>query len=521
MVPKTDEMWRRVAGYCEQTDLHNPAMTVRESLVFAARMRLRPFSLSEETRAAYCEEIMKLLELEDYADILVGDEAAGQGLPKHARKRLTLGVELTANPSILFADEPTSGLDSLSALLVVTSLQRAAKSRNVTVVCTIHQPSREVFEEFDNLLLLRKGGQVVYNGPVSGISQYMTSMSGSDEYALKAGTNPADHALHIFCGPGGEKDDWGDLYKHSDMAKGVTATVNSCSCEHCQSGAINCETEKRGVFVELRNVLQRQVLAHWRTPTYMAIRFWWTLSATLLTSLIFMDIPETSDGAFNLVGAVFSFINLATVPLMSAAVPLITERAIFYREVSSGTYQKYVYGMAIQLAEVPFNFFMAIISWLIFYWVVGLDKRADRVIYNLLMTLAAYWILPLFGQLFSFLSPNIGISAVMSGILLVAFTLTMGFLITPGNIPPWWVWIYWMNPLRYMLQGLAANELGDGKEYFNDVNGDFVSGDDLLHNLGGWSFSERWWYCYVAVLLFGFAASFGLLAATRINWVKR
>jgi ABC-type multidrug transport system ATPase subunit len=71
-------------------------MTVRESLLFAARMRLRPFSLTEEVRVLYCEDNMKLLDLEEYADILVGDEAAGEGLPKHARKRLTLGVELLA-----------------------------------------------------------------------------------------------------------------------------------------------------------------------------------------------------------------------------------------------------------------------------------------------------------------------------------------------------------------------------------------------------------------------------------------
>ena len=125
--------------------------------------------------------------------------------------------------------EPTSGLDSLSASLVVSSLQRAAKSRGVTVVCTIHQPSREVFETFDNLLLLRKGGCVVYNGPIDGISQYMTCSSGSDEYALTPGTNPADHALDIFCGPGGEKHDWGDLYKRSEMAKDV-ATDDTTEC---------------------------------------------------------------------------------------------------------------------------------------------------------------------------------------------------------------------------------------------------------------------------------------------------
>ena len=102
------------------------------------------------------------------------------------------------------------------------------------------------------------------------------------------------------------------------------------------------------------------------------------------------------------------------------------ERAVCYREVTSGTYRKITYAAAVEIAEIPFNLFMAAISWILFYFLVGLDLRADRVIYNLLMTLAAYWILPLFGQLFSFLSPNIGIAAVLGGIVLVLFTLTMG-----------------------------------------------------------------------------------------------
>lgn len=126
-----------ISGYCEQSDLHNPSMTVHESLIFAARMRLRPFSLADDKKVAFANIIMNLLELDEFADMLVGDEASGEGLPKHARKRLTVGVELAANPSILFADEPTSGLDSLSAALVVKSLRKAATIQGLTVVCTV------------------------------------------------------------------------------------------------------------------------------------------------------------------------------------------------------------------------------------------------------------------------------------------------------------------------------------------------------------------------------------------------
>lgn len=517
---KENETWRAVAGYCEQSDLHNPALTVRESLIFSARMRLRPFTLPESTRVSHVEEIMKLLKIEEYADVIVGDEAAGEGLPKHARKRLTLGTELVANPSILFADEPTSGLDSVSASLVISCLRKAAIQRNVTVVCTIHQPSKEVFEAFDNLLLLRKGGVCVYNGPVSKINEYMVSATGNESYNLQPNVNPADHALDIFCGPGGEKDDWGKRYKQAAMAIEVDQAINACTCEQCKSRTVNVRCETKPFMDELKEVLRRQLLSHWRTPTYMAVRFWWTVFATFFVGFMFMGIQKTTKGAFDVIGAMFNFINLATIPLTTAAVPLISERAVFYRETASATYRKSVYGIAVQLAEHPFNLVFGFISFLCYYWMIGLDTSKDKVLYFLLTTLAAYWVLPLYGQLFSFLSPNLGIAAVLAGLIMVGFTMTMGFLIPPASIPVWYVWLYWFNPMRYLLQGVAANEL-QGNIYLDEVSGRYVSGEDLLDNLGGWDPSTKWWYCYAAVLMFGFAGVTGVMLATRISWLKR
>jgi hypothetical protein len=176
------------------------------------------------------------------------------------------------------------------------------------------------------------------------------------------------------------------------MASSTNAIADECSCEHCRSGGIDVEIEKRSTLSELWIVLDRQMLAPWRTPTYMAVRFWWTLSASLFVSFIFMNITETATGALNLIGAIFNFVNLATIPLTSASVPLIVKWAVYYREVSSGTYRKYVYALAVELAEIPFNLLMAIVSWVIFYWIVGLDPRADKIIYNLLMVLATYWL---------------------------------------------------------------------------------------------------------------------------------
>lgn len=166
--PKAKYMYRplpkrfqRATGFAEQMDIHEPTATVRESLRFSALLR-QPKDVPIEEKYAYCENIIDLLEMRDIAGATVG--TVGSGLNPEQRKRLTIAVELASKPELLlFLDEPTSGLDSLAAFNIVRFLRRLADAGQA-VLCTIHQPSAVLFEEFDDLLLLQKGGQVVYNG---------------------------------------------------------------------------------------------------------------------------------------------------------------------------------------------------------------------------------------------------------------------------------------------------------------------------------------------------------------------
>lgn len=144
-----------------------------------------------------------------------------------------------------------------------------------------------------------------------------------------------------------------------------------------------------------------------------------------------------SGNVTQVVGSLFFYVNIATVPLLSAMVPLITERAVFYRETLSGTYTRLAYGAAVQLAEIPFNLGFSLVSFIIFYFMVGLSLEAERIIYFILMSMASYWVLPAFGQLLAFISPNIGAAVGIGSLLLTLFTLTMGFLLLPNAIPPW------------------------------------------------------------------------------------
>ena len=112
---------------------------------------------------------MELVELDNIKDAIVGLPGV-TGLSTEQRKRLTIAVELVANPSIIFMDEPTSGLDARAAAIVMRAVRNTVDTGR-TVVCTIHQPSIDIFESFDELLLLKRGGQVIYSGPLGRHSQ--------------------------------------------------------------------------------------------------------------------------------------------------------------------------------------------------------------------------------------------------------------------------------------------------------------------------------------------------------------
>jgi ABC-type multidrug transport system ATPase subunit len=160
--------FQRATGFAEQMDIHEPTATVRESLRFSALLR-QPREVPLQEKYDYCEKVIDLLEMRSIAGATVG--SAGSGLNQEQRKRLTIAVELASKPELLlFLDEPTSGLDSLAAFNIVRFLRRLADAGQA-VLCTIHQPSAVLFENFDELLLLQSGGKVVYNGPLGNDSK--------------------------------------------------------------------------------------------------------------------------------------------------------------------------------------------------------------------------------------------------------------------------------------------------------------------------------------------------------------
>ncbi|GAA6026236.1 hypothetical protein JCM10207_008566 [Rhodosporidiobolus poonsookiae] len=182
-------------GYVRHQDLHMATTTVREALNFSALLR-QPKTTPKAEKLAYVEEIIKLLEMETYAEALVGE--VGMGLNVEQRKRLTIGVELAAKPALLiFLDEPTSGLDSQSSWSIMMLLRKLA-DHGQAILVTIHQPSSELFQVFDRLLLLQEGGKTCFFGDIGENSKTLLEyFHARTDKRCEEQNNPAECASSI------------------------------------------------------------------------------------------------------------------------------------------------------------------------------------------------------------------------------------------------------------------------------------------------------------------------------------
>lgn len=182
-----------IAGYVDQEDVLSPHLTVYESLLFSARTRL-PESMKLSAKKAIVDNVLKQLGLWEIRNSRIGGSGTMRGISGGEKRRVSIGIELVTSPSILFLDEPTSGLDSYNAHLLLDTLSKLAKEQKKTVVCTIHQPRSDIFNMFDDLIVLAKG-EVVYNGIARDAEKWCETMG----KPCPRGYNVADHLSMLTC----------------------------------------------------------------------------------------------------------------------------------------------------------------------------------------------------------------------------------------------------------------------------------------------------------------------------------
>ncbi|KAG5072726.1 hypothetical protein JHK86_007937 [Glycine max] len=465
--PKNQATFARVSGYCEQNDIHSPYVTVYESLLFSAWLRL-PSDVKAQNRKMFVEEVMELVELNQIRNALVGLPGV-DGLSTEQRKRVTIAVELVANPSIIFMDEPTSGLDARAAAIVMRTVRNTVDTGR-TVVCTIHQPSIDIFEAFDELLLMKRGGQVIYAGPLGHHSQklieYFESIAGVQK--IKDGYNPATWMLEVST-PSIEAHlgiDFAEIYTNSTLYQRNQELIKELSTPPQGSSDLRFPTKySQSFFVQCKACFWKQYWSYWRNPSYNAVRLFFTIAIGIMFGLIFWNkaknIKKQQD-LFDLLGAMYAAVMFLGTSNTMGVQPIVDiERTVLYRERAAGMYSTLTYAISQVAIEAIYSATQTTIFSVIIYSMMGFEWTARKFLsfyYFMLMCLIYY---TLYGMMIVAVTPSFQIAAVCNSFFLTIWNTFCGFVIPRTQIPIWWRWYYWLAPNAWTLYGLVTSQFGD------------------------------------------------------------
>ncbi|GMN37310.1 hypothetical protein TIFTF001_006704 [Ficus carica] len=478
--PKKQETFARISGYCEQNDIHSPYVTVYESLLYSAWLRLSA-EVNVGTRKMFIEEVMELVELTSLRQALVGLPGVN-GLSTEQRKRLTIAVELVANPSIIFMDEPTSGLDARAAAIVMRTVRNTVDTGR-TVVCTIHQPSIDIFEAFDELLLLKRGGQDIYVGPLgrhsSHLINYFESIEGVPK--IKDGYNPATWMLEVSS-PAQELAlgvDFADLYRNSELYRRNKDLIKALSTPTPGSQDLYFPTQYSRSFVtQCMACLWKQRLSYWRNPPYTAVRFLFTTFIAILFGTVFWNMGSKTSkqqDVNNAMGSMYSAVFFIGVQNAMSVQPVVSvERTVFYRERAAGMYAALPYTFGQVIVEIPYLLCQAVVYCIIVYAMIGFHWTVVKFSWYLFFTFFSMMYFTYYGMMNVGLSPNYHISQITSAAFYSLWNLFSGFIIPRTRIPIWWRWYYWACPVAWTLYGLIVSQYGDINDVINHETGQTV-----------------------------------------------
>ncbi|CCF58497.1 hypothetical protein KAFR_0E03450 [Kazachstania africana CBS 2517] len=463
-----DESFPRSIGYCQQQDLHLKTATVRESLRFSAYLR-QPASVTKEEKDHYVEQVIKILEMETYADAVVG--VPGEGLNVEQRKRLTIGVELAAKPKLLvFLDEPTSGLDSQTAW-ATCQLMRKLANHGQAILCTIHQPSAILMQEFDRLLFLQKGGKTVYFGDLGkGCKTMIEYFEKHGAQACPPDANPAEWMLEVIgAAPGSHAlQDYYDVWINSEEYKAVHRELDRMEKE-LPLKTKEAESEEKKEFAT--NIFHQFILVsirlfeqYWRSPEYLWSKFILTVLNQLFIGFTFFKADHSLQGLQNQMLSVFMY-TVILLPMIQQYLPTYVSQRDLYeaRERPSRTFSWKAFFCAQIVVEIPWNILAGTLAFIIYYYEIGFYINAseanqlhERGALFWLITTAFYtYIGSMAIGCISFL--EIADNAAHLSILLFAMALSFcGVMVQKSYLPRFWIFMYRVSPVTYLIDALLS-----------------------------------------------------------------
>lgn len=479
------EGFSKICNYVPQDDTMSSTFTPREALGYLARLRM-PKATPKEHHDKI-ESVLALLGLDECADTRCGsvDE---KGLSGGQKKRLSIAMELLDDPAVLVLDEPTSGLDSKAAEDVVAILQKLARESGRLVLCTIHQPSWNTLEQFDELLLLAKG-KMIYSGKTKEMPEYLKRHGVPNP----ANCNPADHMMRVIQEES-PKGHWAQLWAEQQQSPHMPVA---------QTAEVPWENKDYAVT----QWQQFQILLARNGADYLKDKqqFLQVLGSKVMMGLLLgicwinASRPAESgkDGAsvFTVTGALFMMLNNCLFDdLLATVVAFPPQKAILQREFKNGVYGLKAWFVAFWVTRLLSQLLFSLLLIIPVYFLVGL--RLDDGGIHLFVAAACLLTCSVTGTT---LGLAIGsLTSTMDGAMgfmmptLVPLLLFNGYMIPYSQIPIFFKPLYWISPFQYSFNILRINQFRE--LHFADdscLNGQhltdgalYCNGNEYLENTG-------------------------------------
>lgn len=495
---------RKQIAFVAQDDSLMATATPREAIRFSAKLRLNR-ETTEDELDTLTNRMLDALGLNHCADTYIGS-ALMKGISGGERKRTSVGVELVTKPAIIFLDEPTSGLDSYSATQVIDLLHKVANA-GTSVLFTIHQPSSEIFNAFDHLILLNKG-RVMYQGPVQAVPTYFENC----RHPVPPNYNPADWIMSIAQQvPENQLDEDGFFPKDNRQLgtkliggeNGVDAL--GFTSHSSKDGSFNNKMgiKAPGFFVQTAMLYKRETRNIFRDKASLGARFGITIFLNVLFGVIFKDVGRNSNDVNTYTRSHFGALVMIMISAMfGSAQPALfaipAERPVFLREYSTDHYGVIPYFMNRFSIEAVMTFLQSLVSVGIVYGLIGFQANFFHL---LIITYALSMASTAVAVLLGCAIDDAKMAQEFLPLLFVPQMLFAGFFVAVDLLPKWLQWVQYVCSLTY---GIRLGLLAEFYDCANKDEPDSISKTNcrmILSEVNA-EYEEVWWYWLLLVGLF-------------------
>lgn len=351
-----------------------------------------------------------------------------------------------------------------SSWSIVAFLRKLA-SAGQAILCTIHQPSAILFQEFDRLLFLARGGKTVYFGELGENSRTLLDYFESNG-ARKCGEdeNPAEYMLEIVnAGKNNRGEDWFNVWKASQEAQNVQHEINQLH-ESKRNDAVNLASETGASEFAMPLALQiyectyRNFQQYWRMPSYVMAKFGLCAIAGLFIGFSFYKANTTQAGMQTIIFSVFMITTIFTSLVQQIHPLFVTQRSLYeVRERPSKAYSWKAFMVAHIVVEIPYGIIAGLITFVCFYYpVVGANQSSERQGLALLFSIQLLLYTSTFAAMTIAALPNAETASGLVALLTLMSILFNGVMQPPSQLPGFWIFMYRVSPFTYWIAGLVS-----------------------------------------------------------------